>query len=410
MGSVARFRDNAMLRTGDGRLFLAAQALDATATGVAQVALPWLVLDATGSEAQAGLIFMLGVAPYVVFGLPAGLVADRFPRRRVIWIAHALQALFAVVVPLWAISGLPPVWIVAATAFLIGGARAFSDAGAFGAISSLIGRENFSSGQAILGAAWSTGFVAGPAIGGALIGLIGAPATLGAQAVAFAIAAVLILLVRSSFGEVAAAAGSALEGILEGVRFLVTDPLLRTLNGVGTLWNLAAAGSWALSVPLLREEIGLSSHQAGAALAAGAIAGIAAAPVLHRIERRWSGPQLYVMTIFWSAPPIALLGIATGFWSALGAMVLVNLVDWIVMSVFIGERQRRAPDELQARVGISGRMLMTASMTVGTAVASSLVTVISLRELFVGMSVATMLVGVLAVPLVRRAARRFAVA
>ena len=59
---------------------------------MAQVALPWLVLDATGSEAQAGLVFMLGLAPYVVFGLPAGLIADRFRRQTVIWMAHAFQA------------------------------------------------------------------------------------------------------------------------------------------------------------------------------------------------------------------------------------------------------------------------------------------------------------------------------
>jgi MFS family permease len=131
-------------------------------------------------------------------------------------------------------------------------------------------------------------------------------------------------------------------------------------------------GSFALVVPLMREEIGLSSHQAGAALAAGALAGIAAAPILHRIERRWRGPDLYVLTIFASAPPMALLGLAGGFYGALLANVLVNLIDWIVMSVFIGERQRRAPDEMQARVGISGRMLMTASMTVGTAIASAL--------------------------------------
>jgi predicted MFS family arabinose efflux permease len=160
----------------------------------------------------------------------------------------------------------------------------------------------------------------------------------------------------------------------------------------------------------MREEIGLSSHQAGAALAAGALAGIAAAPILHRVERRWRGPELYVITIFASAPPMALLGLAGGFYGALLANVLVNLIDWIVMSVFIGERQRRAPEEMQARVGISGRMLMTASMTVGTAIASALTASFTLRELFVAMAVATVLVGVLAVPLVRRASRRLAVA
>ena len=94
-----------MLQTRDGRLFLGAQSLDAMAIGVAQVALPWLVLDATGSKAQAGLVFMLGLAPYVVFGLPAGLIADRFRRQTVIWMAHAFQAVVAVIVPVWAIFG-----------------------------------------------------------------------------------------------------------------------------------------------------------------------------------------------------------------------------------------------------------------------------------------------------------------
>lgn len=407
---MARFRDNAMLQTRDGQLFLAAQSLDAMAIGVAQVALPWLVLDATGSEAQAGLVFMLGLAPYVVFGLPAGLIADRFRRRNVIWMAHAFQAVVAVIVPVWAIAGTPPILVVAATAFAVGSARAFSDAGAFGAISSLVGREQFSSGQALLAASWSIGLVAGPAVGGALIGIIGAAGALGVQAVAFLFAALLILMVRSSFGDPVPAEGGLLDGTWAGVQFLLQDPMLRTLSGVGTLWNLAAAGSFALAVPLLRQEVGLSAHEAGAALAAGALAGILAAPVLHRIERRWRGPQLYVMTIFWSAPPIAALGLAVGFWGALAAMVLVNLIDWIVMSVFIGERQRRAPDDMQARVGISGRMIMTASMTIGTTVASGLTTFFTLRELFVAMSIATLLVGAIAVPLVRRAARQLAVA
>ena len=108
--TVARFRDNAMLQTRDGRLFLGAQSLDSVAIGVAQVALPWLVLDATGSEAQAGLVFMLGLAPYVVFGLPAGLIADRFRRQTVIWMAHAFQAVVAVIVPIWAIFATPPIF------------------------------------------------------------------------------------------------------------------------------------------------------------------------------------------------------------------------------------------------------------------------------------------------------------
>ena len=80
------------------------------------------------------------------------------------------------------------------------------------------------------------------------------------------------------------------------------------------------------------------------------------------------------------------------------------------MNVFIGERQRRAPAHLQARVGISGRMLMTFSMTLGALAASAAAHVVSLRAIYVAMGVATLLVGVAATPLLRRAAARVPVA
>jgi MFS family permease len=83
---------NPLLRRRDGRLFLASQALDQLGAGVASVALPWLVLESGGSNTAAGLVFTLTILPYVLFGLPAGVVGDRFPRRRVIWVAHVVQA------------------------------------------------------------------------------------------------------------------------------------------------------------------------------------------------------------------------------------------------------------------------------------------------------------------------------
>ena len=74
-------RANPLLATRDGRLFLGAQGLDFVAQGVSSVALPWLILDGGGSTLAAGLVFTLTVLPYVVFGLPAGVVGDRYPRR-----------------------------------------------------------------------------------------------------------------------------------------------------------------------------------------------------------------------------------------------------------------------------------------------------------------------------------------
>jgi predicted MFS family arabinose efflux permease len=403
-----KLRDTPLLRRRDGRLFLAAQALDSLAAGVATVALPWLVLDRTHSTAAAGLVFTLEIAPYVVFGLPAGLAGDRLPRRPLIATAHLVQAVCAVIIPAWALFGVPPIAVIALAAFAIGSARAFSDAGAFGAVAALVGRDQFTTGQAVLSAAWAVGLLAGPPLGGALIGILGPAPTLWAQAAAFAGAATLIMLVRQSLGRPEPSAAD--QGAAQGLRFLFDDPLLRMLTTVGVLWNLVSAGATALLVPLLRVSVGLSPRQAGVVLACASVMGIVAAPVVHRLESRSPGYRLYLAAVLVSGPVTALVGASVG---VVGSVVCVgawSLVNWVVMAIFIGERQRRAPHNLQARVGISGRMVMTASMAVGAALASTLTALMPLRDLYVAMGFATLLVAAFAMMVLPRAAATLSLA
>jgi MFS family permease len=155
-------RANPLLASRDGRLFLSAQALDFVAQGVASVALPWLILDGGGSSVSAGLVFTLTVFPYVVFGLPAGVVGDRYRRRRVMYAAHAVQGGCALVIPLWSLTGHPPLGVVLVAAFLIGAGRVFADAAAFGAVAAIAGRAAFTRAQATLQAGSSSARSAPP--------------------------------------------------------------------------------------------------------------------------------------------------------------------------------------------------------------------------------------------------------
>lgn len=253
--------------------------------GVSMIALPWLVLDHGGSATQAGLIFALSVFPYVVFGLPAGVVGDRHSRRRVMWVSHLVQAFVALVVPLWAITGHPPLLLVLAAAFGIGTARVFVDAAVFGAISALIGRERFTEGQATLSAAWAFGYFAGPAIGGVLIGLIGPAYALLAEAVGFFVAFGLILLIRRDLdaGRHDEAHEPAAAMMKEGLDAIWRVPRVRAYTWVSIGWNLGAAMSAALIVPLLRDALGLSSLQAGLVLGVGSVMGLIVPVFLGRL-------------------------------------------------------------------------------------------------------------------------------
>lgn len=389
-----------MLAVRDGRLFLAAQALDALAIGVSLVALPWLVLQDGGSHTQAGLVYTLSILPYVVFGLTAGALGDRLPRRQVMLASHASQAACAAVIPLWTLSGSPPVGVVMAAAFAVGSGRVFADAAAFGAVASIVGSERFTEGQSTLSAAWSIGFLAGPAIGGALVAAIGPGEALAAEAAALALAALLIGAIRTSFGRPDEPVGKG--AIREGLRFMVHNRGIAVYTVVVVVWNLAGAGAFALLVPLLRDEVGLPSGSVGAILAIGSVAFLVAAVLASGVSRRFGGNAATAGCLVAAPIVIALLGVVGGFIPALVAVFSYELTQGLLSVLAIGERQRRAPERLQARVGIVGRTILLGSTAAGSAVASALAGSIGIGRLYLAMATATALISAAGVPLLLR--------
>jgi MFS family permease len=399
---------NPLLSGRDGRLFLAAQALDALAVGISTVALPWLVLDGGGSAGAAGLVATMALVPYVLFGLVAGVAGDRFARRQLLLGAHTVQALAAIVIPLWTIeAGTPPIGIVLAAAFVIGTCRVFADAAAFGAVSSIVGRAHFTEGQAMLSAAWSIGLVAGPAAGGALIAAIGAGEALIIEFAAFVVAALLLLCMRDRLAASSDRPHERLrDALVEGLRVIGNEPVIKAFFVMSSAWNIVAAGVLTLLVPLLKDAIGLTSAEAGWALAIGAAMGVVAAPLVGPLNRRFGGVTIVLWGTVINGVTALAIGLALGFWALLPAICALYLAEWVTMSAFIGERQRRAPRHLQARVGISGRTINMASATVGAALASAATEFFGLREIYVVMAVLTLVVGLAAWRPIRRAERR----
>ena len=386
-----------MLAARDGRLFLAAQALDAVAIGVSLVALPWLVLRGGGSAAQAGLVYPATIAPYFLFGLTAGVVGDRFPRRAVMLVSHAVQASFAAVIPIWSISGMPPFGVILAAGFAVGTGRVFVDAAAFGAVAGIVGTERFMDGQAALSAAWSLGLFAGPALGGALVGAFGPGFALASEASALALAALLVASVRASLGQGVEDTGEP--PVREGLRFMARNHAIATLTAVSAAWNLLGAGTFALEVPLLRDEVDLGSGAVGVILAFGSLAGFSASLVVGRLTKRFGAPALLVGCYVIAPFATAALGVAGGFGVALVGSAVWVLLAGVVSVVVIGERQRRAPERLQGRVGIAARMVGLAATAAGSALASGLTGPMGTRSVFLAMAAATFALGAATAPL-----------
>jgi hypothetical protein len=391
------FTRSPMLAVRDGRLFLAAQALDSVAIGLSLVALPWLVLQQGGSHGEAGLVYTVSILPYVLAGLSAGSIGDRFPRRTVMLLGHAAQAGCAAVIPVWTLAGSPPVGVVLGAAFAVGLGRVFVDAAAFGAVASIVGTERFVEGQSAVSAAWSIGLFAGPALGGALVAGVGPGRALAAEAAALALAALLIRAIRTSFAH-----GSELPGtdsVREGITFMARDRGIATYTLVSIVWNLLGAGAFALLVPLLRDEVGLRAGAVGTVLALGSLATLASALLAAGLSRRFGGAAVLAGCLLATPIMVAALGVAGGFATALAAVLGYDLIVGLLSVIAIAERQRRAPERLQGRVGIAGRTILLGSMAAGSALASALTISIGIAHLYLAMAAATLLVGAVAAPL-----------
>ena len=317
---------------------------------------------------------------------------------------HAAQALVALVVPLWSLGGAPPVGLVLAAAFAIGAGRVFADAAVFGVLVAVVGKERIVQGQATLGAAWAVGLVAGPALGGALITVVGPARALVVESAGLVVAAVAIRAMRA-VGSASELRRRPLDIVHAGLRTIFGDPVLRSVTFLGIAWSVAAAGAWALAVPFLREELGLGSRAAGAIVAAGGLMGVLAPPIVGLLDRRIGGLRILVRGIPVAGARDGGLRAVQGLVLALAAYCLLELATVVTTAAYIGERQRRAPLELQATVGIFGRMIIMLALTTGSAAASALSEAIPLRTLYVGMAAAILAAGLVAAPVLLRHAQ-----
>lgn len=389
---------NALLKTTDGRRFLAAQLMDSLAAGLSFVVLPWLVLDAGGSASEAGAAFLVGTIPYVLLGMPAGDVGDRRHRRRVMELGVLGQLAASLVIPVAVLAGTAPTHlplaVIYASGLAVTAGRVFVDAAAFGAASRLVGEGNFVDAQAGLSFVWSLGLLVGPAIGGALIGLLGASDALWVQVAGFALAWLLIASMKVDLGPGERPTEDT-GGVTAGVMLVLRHRTLRMLTVVGMWWNLTVNMFYALIVPFARGELHAGGPTTGWMLAIGGAAGVVGGLGAPAVHRRLGGGQALRAALAVSAIGAVALALAGDVVTGTIAFSLLEGSGLMFVTLLIGERQNRAGLHEQARVGITGRMAALSAATAGGLLASALVAHMTASTVYAVAAVATVAVAVL---------------
>jgi predicted MFS family arabinose efflux permease len=303
-------------------------------------------------EGQTGLLQTALTLPFILFAIPAGLLADRFSRRALMAGAEALRAaaLLATLLLIW--FGLLTLPLLALLGFVaVCGTVAYSVA-APALVPSLVSPQLLPAANARIELARTIAFASGPALGGVLVGWVGAAPAFGFAA-ALSIIAVVLLSGIYEPERVPAPKRHPLQDIKEGAAFVLHHPLLRPVFVTQFIFNTAWFVMLAVFVPYAVRRFGLSAFGIGTVLAMYGVGMMVGALVATRLMRRLAfgtviglGP----VTGFVAAVVMALTTVIPTPWLAGLSFFLLGLgpILWVISTTTL--RQSVTPPRLLGRV------------------------------------------------------------
>jgi predicted MFS family arabinose efflux permease len=362
-------------RNRDWVLLWSGQLISVAGTEIAILAYPLLMLALTNSPAQAGFLTAARTLPYLLLGLPAGALVDRWDRRVVMLVCDTGRALALGSVPLAIALGRLTLAQLYAVALIEGAFNAFFNLAETAALTRIVTREQIPAATALNEITLSVGTTLGPALGG-LIFAFGRGAAFLADAISFAVSAVSVWFIHTDLREPSRVAGGAgastlIEEIREGLAWLWRQRLLRFLAlVVGGMVTIESG--YLLVVIILAQRMSASSAVVGLVLGAGGLGSIVGAalsgPVTQRVKMghialgvHWIWALL--LPLYAIAPnPLALAAITFG---AFGITPIFFVTQY-------SYRLALTPGPLQARVNSVIRLLLFGGQPLGLTLAGLL--------------------------------------
>jgi MFS family permease len=178
------------------RLLFTGQSLSLVGDGMVSVALPFAVLDLTGSVTDLGFVFAAFTVPLVAFLLVGGVLADRFQPRRVMLASDLTRFVSQGLVAVLLVSGQARIWELVVLQSVRGVGLAFFQPAATALTPSTVPPELLQEANALRGLSLAFGQVIGPALGGFVVAGIGPGWAIGVDSVSYAVSALFLVALR----------------------------------------------------------------------------------------------------------------------------------------------------------------------------------------------------------------------
>lgn len=360
------------------RRFLIARAISWAGNAVTLVALPILVFQFTGSPALTGLLTAIEALPYLIFGLPAGALADRWNRKRVLVITGTASGVVMATIPVATSFGLltiPHIFIAAASLSTL---FVFFDAASFGAVPELVGRELIPSATGTMVAFNTVLTLIGPAAGGALAVSIGPAWALSIDAIAYLAASGITSGIRWRPAPGAQAAPLStrllLQDISEGLRYIWHTRIVRWLTIIGAGASVSGGAMLGLMIVSGIQQLSMTDHdpKLGLLYSATALGAFLVSLTISHIQRTVATGWITIVALIVSWTAQLAWAVTTSVTAGLIILVLFQAATTLSIMNGIIVRQSLAPDRLQSRVNTTARMIAWGGTPIGALLGGAL--------------------------------------
>jgi MFS family permease len=217
------------LRVRNYRRFFAGQVVSWTGTWVQWVAQAWLVLEITGSGLGLGIITALQWFPVLVLGAWAGLIADRYDKRRLLLITNSSAAVLSLALGVATITGVVNLGFVVVIALLLGVVTAVDNPARQTFTMEMVGRSRLTNAVSLNTATFTTARVLGPAAAGLLIDRVGIGECFLLNAVSFIPITIALATMNRDELLPSALVEQSRGQVREGLRYVASVPTLKVL-------------------------------------------------------------------------------------------------------------------------------------------------------------------------------------
>jgi MFS family permease len=393
------------LRVRDFRLLWIGQSVSMLGDQFYLIALPWLVLQITGSPLALGTVLALASIPRALFMLIGGALVDRFSPRNVMFVSNLVRMILVALLAVLVFTGSIQLWMLYVLALGFGTADAFFFPADNAMVPRLLEKDQLEVGNTLTQGVGMLSMFLGPVLAGGIIALLAGSATTAAGVeagtpgfegigIAFALDAVSFLVSLFTLSRIGAhkpvlteaqEKTSVLSSIKEGLAFVWSDTALRMVFLVMVATNFVVNGPFEVGIPVLAKRNFVEGAAAYgiivSAFGGGALVGVILASILPRPRPSRFGTILLGVTSLLGIGMIALPFSATIPAAAIISLAMGIVMGYVNIHIFTW-MQKRVPEQFMGRTMSLAMFAAVGLAPVSSALAGAVINV-NLTLLFV---------------------------